>query len=133
MGYFALVSADTEIRLWICERSHRSVCITPQRHVRKIGLVSVWQLSKVPSYFFIVVDGKGFHAGSARSNGSVEGMSAVDTVRYYPTVLVPHSFRDEELQSPERNTLSLFSISFSVFCSGTCLCSYQKGAAVRAG
>lgn len=61
-GYSAVVSTGIDMRLWICERLHRSVRMVPQSRVKKLGCVCVLRLLKVPSYSVTVVDGDIFQA-----------------------------------------------------------------------
>lgn len=82
-GYRVKVSADTEMRLWICEGTHGVVRRVSQNPVKKLGRVSVVRLVKVPSYCVIVEAGETFLAGLALSDGSMEDTSVVDPLRYH--------------------------------------------------
>lgn len=81
--YFAIVSVGTEMRLWICEGLHRSMCMVIQSRMRGLGGLSVVRLMKVHLYSLIVVDGNIFHAWHAWSNGDMDDISTVDTGRYH--------------------------------------------------
>lgn len=61
----------------------RSVCMVPQSCEKKLGRLSAEWIVKVPPYSVIVGNGDNFHAAPARSDGDIEGLSAVDTVRYH--------------------------------------------------
>lgn len=72
-----------EVRLWIRQRSHRSVRVVLQSHLKELGRVSVERLVRVPPYSVIAVDGDNCHVESAWGDGNMEGLSAVDTARYH--------------------------------------------------
>lgn len=95
--YFAMVSADTEMRLWTCGGLHRGESMIFQSRMKELGRVSVARLVKIPPYSAIVASRDIFHVASAWCSEDTEGMSTAGTARYHvhfakmPTIYRPQS------------------------------------------
>lgn len=63
-AYPAMVSADTKMRISVCEGSHRSVRTVSQSWVWELGLMIVLRLVKMRPHSFILFDRDISHAGA---------------------------------------------------------------------
>lgn len=61
--YFAMVSMDIKMRVWMCEESYRSLRMVFQSCLSRLSRVTVCQFVKGPPYFAITADGNTFAGG----------------------------------------------------------------------